>query len=218
MNDSTAPVNSLANTHLLADIRHENLSVYRSSSQRLREDVGQEAQIAQDYRGRLIYELLQNADDAMDHGDARICFRLTSDSLWVANSGRPLDDADIRGLCGISASSKRVRGKKRASIGHKGMGFKSVLEISDAPEVYSTTACFRFSLQDGLRAVQPLVDEGVVEAVSRAPICRFPWAIEEASAVWQELSVPWPMDTGCSCRAPTSPSTPSPSTWSWAYS
>src|SRR6476646_7709801 len=50
---------------LLATIREENLNVYRASPQRLREDVGQENQIAQDYRGRLIYELLQNADDAM---------------------------------------------------------------------------------------------------------------------------------------------------------
>lgn len=177
---------SLANSNLLADIRNENLSVYRSSPQRLREDVGQESQIAQDYRGRLIYELLQNADDAMEaeDGDARICFRLTSDALWVANSGRPLDDADIRGLCGISASSKRVSGKRRASIGHKGMGFKSVLEISEAPEVYSTTVCFRFSPQDALKAVQSLVDEKIVPPVKRAPICRFPWVTNEAEAAW----------------------------------
>lgn len=180
---------SLANTNLLANIRQENLSVYRSSPQRLREDVGQEAQIAQDYRGRLIYELLQNADDAMETegGDAKICFRLTADSLWVANSGRALDDADIRGLCGISASSKHVSGKKRASIGHKGMGFKSVLEISDTPEVYSTTTCFRFSPHDALKAVQSLVDEQIVEPVRRAPICRFPWAIGDEDVSWREF-------------------------------
>ena len=38
---------------LLDNIRSENLNVYRASPQRLREDVGQESQIAQDYRGRL---------------------------------------------------------------------------------------------------------------------------------------------------------------------
>ena len=46
-------------------IRAENLGVYRASPIRLKEDVSQEAQISNDYRGRLIYELLQNADDAM---------------------------------------------------------------------------------------------------------------------------------------------------------
>lgn len=180
---------SSANTDLLADIRRENLNVYRSMPQRLGEDVGQEAQIAQDYRGRLIYELLQNADDAMNANDqsARICIRLTSESLWVANSGRPLDEADVRGLCGISASSKRVQGKRRASIGHKGMGFKSVLEITDAPEVYSTTTCFRFSPNDALSAVQPLVDEAKVEPVRYAPVCRFPAGIDGDDPSWLEF-------------------------------
>ena len=94
---------------LLDKIREENLNVYRASIQRLREDVGQESQIAQDYRGRLIYELLQNADDAMSTTEwepAEIAFILNEDALWVANSGRPLDEPDVRGLCGISASSK----------------------------------------------------------------------------------------------------------------
>jgi hypothetical protein len=98
---------------LLERIRDENLNVYRASAQRLREDVGQESQIAEDYRGRLIYELLQNADDAMssvDSNEATIAFVLDDDELWVANSGRPLDGADVRGLCGISASSKKQSG------------------------------------------------------------------------------------------------------------
>src|SRR5436190_796740 len=84
---------------LLATIRNENLNVYRASAQRLREDVGQESQIAQDYRGRLVYELLQNADDAMAAGAASSCirFELTDTDLWVANSGRALDEADVRG-------------------------------------------------------------------------------------------------------------------------
>jgi hypothetical protein len=85
---------------LLGRIREENLNVYRASAQRLREDVGQESQIAQDYRGRLIYELLQNADDAMSSNQSEasaIAFVLDDDNLWVANSGRPLDGADVRG-------------------------------------------------------------------------------------------------------------------------
>ena len=154
---------------LLNNIRIENLNVYRASPQRLREDVGQESQIAQDYRGRLVYELLQNADDAMAAGTASACirFELTDTDLWVANSGRVLDEADIRGLCGISASKKSLQHgqKRRASIGHKGMGFKSVLEITDSPEVFSTTICFRFSPNDALLAVKPLVIEGKLEKV-----------------------------------------------------
>lgn len=184
-------INSLPLDPLLERIRTENLNVYRASPQRLREDVGQESQIAQDYRGRLIYELLQNADDAMSSAaseTASISFILDDDALWVANSGRPLDEADVRGLCGISASSKAAKtGKRRASIGHKGMGFKSVLEIADAPEVYSTTTCFRFGPEAALRAVAPLVEKGALGEVTRAPVTRFPWPIAEEPARWREL-------------------------------
>lgn len=178
---------------LLTRIRDENLEVYRVSPQRLREDVGQEAQIAQDYRGRLIYELLQNADDAISSDSnlntSNIAFVLDDDALWVANSGRPLDEADVRGLCGISASSKTAKpGKRRASIGHKGMGFKSVLEVSDAPEVYSTTICFRFGPEAALQAVRTLIDEKKISpSITRAPITRFPWPIEMPSNLWQQL-------------------------------
>ena len=176
---------------LLNNIRIENLNVYRASPQRLREDVGQESQIAQDYRGRLVYELLQNADDAMAAGTASACirFELTDTDLWVANSGRALDEADIRGLCGISASKKSLQHgqKRRASIGHKGMGFKSVLEITDAPEVFSTTVCFRFSPEAAVRGVQPLVTEGKLEQVLRAPATRFPWPANREDAEWERL-------------------------------
>ena len=133
---------------MLERIRNENLNVYRASPQRLLEDYGQECQIAQDYHGRLIYELLQNADDAMANGSSAssIRFELTDTDLWVANSGRPLDEPDVRGLCGISASKKALRRlSRRASIGHKGMGFKSVLEISGEPEIHSGPFHFYFS-------------------------------------------------------------------------
>ena len=175
---------------LLAKIRSENLNVYRASAQRLKEDVGQESQIAQDYRGRLIYELLQNADDAMSSPSseaANVAFALDHNDLWVANSGRPLDEADVRGLCGISASSKGQSGNRRASIGHKGMGFKSVLEITAAPEVYSTTISFRFGPVDAVRAVNQLVAEGIVDSVNRAPVTRFPWPVDGEPELWREL-------------------------------
>jgi len=174
---------------LLAAIREENLNVYRASPQRLSEDIGQEDQIATDYRGRLVYELLQNADDAMvdNSGEATtISFFLTDKELWVANSGRPLTEADIRGLCGISASSKTgIVGKKRATIGHKGMGFKSVLEITDTPEVYSTSVSFRFSQVEALKELSVLVAAGNVQNATKAPISRFPKELADDNKIWQ---------------------------------
>lgn len=188
---AASPAHAVVPEHLLAKIRDENLGVYRASLQRLREDVGQEAQIAQDYRGRLVYELLQNADDAMASVDEDSCvrFELTNDELWVSNSGRPLDEGDVRGLCGISASTKALPGqKRRASIGHKGMGFKSVLEVTDAPEVYSTSLQFAFSPEAALESVQHLLDDmGTNARTTRAPTTRFPWPIERVPQRWHQL-------------------------------
>src|SRR4029453_14024294 len=166
---------------LLQVISAENLAVYRASPIRLKEDVSQEAQISNDYRGRLIYELLQNADDAKNGhatpGD-RIVFWLTDTELWVGNSGRPLDVSDVKGLCGIGASSKGdVVGRRRASIGHKGMGFKSVLEITNAPEVFSETFDFRLGRDLARTSIDALFQELGEPPPERVPAMRFPAAV-----------------------------------------
>ncbi len=176
---------------ILASICQENLSVYEASAGRLQEDVSQESQVAEDYRGRLVYELLQNADDAFggrSTTDDRALFRLTDNELWVANTGRPFTEADVRGLCGLGASSKvRADAPKRASIGHKGLGFKSVLEITDAPEAYSESVSFRLGQMDARRPVESLwaqLGRGDVRAV---PAMRFPSALGALDPYWDEL-------------------------------
>jgi hypothetical protein len=175
---------------LIRSICEQNLAVYRASPIRLREDVGQEAEIAHDYRGRLVYELLQNADDAMAGSPSTqdtVFVRLTDTDLWVGNSGRPLDEDDVRGLCGIGASSKGgVVDRKRASIGHKGMGFKSVLEITAAPEVVSETFAFRLGRELAAEPVAVLMREIGEPPPERVPAMRFPSALDESPAEWSD--------------------------------
>jgi len=177
---------------VLHAIVEQNLEVYRHAPSRLQEDVSQEAQVADDYRGRLVYELLQNADDAMaghQRDDDRIRFVVTDEEVWVANTGRPLDDRDVQGLCGLGASSKTdSTGKRRASIGHKGLGFKSVLEITNGPEAYSTSVAFRLG-QDHAR---PLIEEQCRDLgrplPRHVPAMRFPIGIGDLPPAWGELS------------------------------
>lgn len=174
-------------------IVEQNLGVYRAAPSRLQEDVSQEAQVASDYRGRLVYELLQNADDAMEgHATQRdsVAFLITDDALWMANSGRALTDADVQGLCGLGASSKvDATGSKRASIGHKGLGFKSVLEITDAPAVYSQTQSFRLGEPEARPHVQALWDELGHPPPRAVPAMRFPSIIDDAEfdPRWHDL-------------------------------
>ncbi|MFI1769453.1 ATP-binding protein [Streptomyces sp. NPDC020800] len=96
--------------------------------------------IAPEYEGRVLIELLQNAHDAHPARatDGRIEIRLDEEegefgTLYVANRGKPFGGKNFKDLCSIALSSKRAD----AGIGHKGVGFKSVLHLCDAPEVYS---------------------------------------------------------------------------------
>jgi hypothetical protein len=181
-------------THVdvIARIVEQNLGVYRVAPSRLQEDVSQEAQVASDYRGRLVYELLQNADDAMadvSTSDDRVSFLVTDDELWIANTGRPLTEDDVQGLCGLGASSKvDAAGQRRASIGHKGLGFKSVLEVTDEPAVYSRTYAFRLGARYARAHVDGLWAELGRPQPRSVPSMRFPFAVPAADERWAEYA------------------------------
>ena len=116
-------------------------------------------QVAQEYRGRAILELLQNAHDVLafgvDDDPRRISFVLRSSpepELLVANSGRPFLPRDFTGICELAQSPK----DPNESVGNKGLGFQSVLELSTRPEVWSTAppggdAAFTFGFDPAVR-------------------------------------------------------------------
>lgn len=52
-----------------------------------------------DYRGRELLELLQNADDAgIDFGPNKVLIECWDEGLYVANTGRPFSSAGIESL------------------------------------------------------------------------------------------------------------------------
>jgi hypothetical protein len=90
-----------------------------------------------DDRTHFIFELLQNTEDALARrcggsGPRSATFHLTESQLIVSHFGRPFDEADVRGICGIAESTKDL-----TAIGHFGIGFKSVYAFTDRPEVHS---------------------------------------------------------------------------------
>ncbi len=88
-------------------------------------------------RTHFIFELLQNAEDARA---TQVTFVLDRHQLVVHHDGRPFDEADVRGICGVSASTK---GDELTAIGKFGIGFKSVYAYTTAPEVHSGDEHFR---------------------------------------------------------------------------
>lgn len=99
-----------------------------------------------DDRTHFIFELLQNAEDALGrrgkwHGARKVSFHLTPTSLTLSHFGKPFDEADVRSVCDIAESTKN-----ETSIGRFGLGFKSVYTVTDLPEIHSGDE--DFSIED----------------------------------------------------------------------
>jgi superfamily II DNA or RNA helicase len=130
----------------VAKVSEATLRAYAAQPLLVRQDANIELHTAQGgYGRRQIFELIQNgADELIDTGGGRIQILLTEDHLYSANEGDPLDIDGVESLLLSHISVKRG-----SEIGRFGLGFKSVLGVSDRPEVFSTTGSFRF---DGLLA------------------------------------------------------------------
>jgi hypothetical protein len=88
-------------------------------------------------RTHFIFELLQNAEDALDRRDGwdgprAVAFKLSGSLLRVSHFGAPFTEADVRGICGIAEGNKDL-----TSIGRFGIGFKSVYAFTECPEIHS---------------------------------------------------------------------------------
>ncbi|MCE3031833.1 sacsin N-terminal ATP-binding-like domain-containing protein [Streptomyces sp. CMSTAAHL-2] len=156
---------------------------------------------ARDYAGRFLLELLQNGHDAHRGGgnDGSVHVLLDEDegthgTLYVANGGTPFTWASIQAVCKLARSEKTVG----EGIGNKGVGFRSILEVTDAPEIYSAATagngpavlngyCFRFAVRDDLRVL--LGDEDLVRrAEEELPPFQVPFPLSDVPPTCKVLA------------------------------
>jgi hypothetical protein len=127
-----------------------------------------------DKRTHFIYELLQNAEDALRRrqnwkGSRSVAFDLTETELVITHFGAPFNELDVRGVCGIDESTKDI-----TSIGRFGIGFKSVYAFTERPQIHSgeeafaiesyvwpVATAFRRPLSDQTMIVLPLHEQDV---------------------------------------------------------
>jgi hypothetical protein len=99
-------------------------------------------------KSHFILELVQNADD--NHYEPGITphltFQMAPNCLVVVNNELGFNEANIKAICSVGASSKSK--EKTGYIGEKGIGFKSVFTVSNAPEIHSNKFHFRFDRTD----------------------------------------------------------------------
>ncbi len=131
----TDPDQGTPDTELIERIRNREIKTYNLNPNRLSEDYSGEKETQLDHGGRAIWELLQNADDAMAPGGT------------------------------LSANL----------IGVKGLGFKSVLEVTEEPEIYSGDFNFCFSAIKTQKLIKEIIKE--IEAVPHLTF-RIPHKVE----------------------------------------
>lgn len=110
-------------------------------------------------RTHFIFELLQNAEDALKrrvqsgwNGKKSVEFKLAPDALTVSHFGIPFTESDVRGICGIGESTKD---KDLTAIGRFGIGFKSVYAFTDCPQVHSGDEHFAIDSFVWPRGIEP---------------------------------------------------------------
>ncbi|KAM0901187.1 hypothetical protein ACQ4PT_020148 [Festuca glaucescens] len=97
----------------------------------------------------IILELIQNADDNTYIKDVEptLAFVLQENGIAILNNEKGFCADNIRALCDIGNSTKK--GSNMGYIGNKGIGFKSVFRVTDAPEIHSNSFHVKFDITEG---------------------------------------------------------------------
>lgn len=135
---------------------------------------GAQELIREQYSGRYPFELIQNADDAAAERGASgtVHFELTERALVVADNGTGFGEEQVRAICTLGRTSK----DPRKSIGYKGLGFKSVGEITDRPQIVSGEVRFTFDAAGVRQEIEAIT--GPLPPEQRVPVYAFPNPIE----------------------------------------
>jgi len=111
--------------------------VYLISPGHLIAEHRREREITRGYHGREILELLQNAGDAARNAavQGRVRIVVSQQGVVMGNTGCPFDKGGVESLLTANLSPKRQR--ETVVIGDKGLGFRSILNWTDAPLISS---------------------------------------------------------------------------------
>lgn len=92
-----------------------------------------------DYKDRMFFELLQNADDASAEMGVQVILQSIDGYLLLSHNGMPFNRRDY---VSITSAARSNKGGKKEKTGYKGIGFKSV--FTDSKQVYLKTGGFFF--------------------------------------------------------------------------
>ncbi len=159
------------------------LATYREDPSRVEQDAAIETSTAEGGYGRKqLYELVQNGADAMLGASGRIHVVLTENCLYVANEGHPMTEAGVQSL--MASHISRKRGDE---IGRFGLGFKSVVSISDGPQILSRSGSFTFDRASSVARIREVVPNAPAYPMLRVASPLDPAQVSKSDEVAREL-------------------------------
>lgn len=151
------------------------IAAYQANDSLIGEHVGLEESIRTGgYARRTLLELVQNSADAMSGtgeatttahpGRVEIVLDPANGNLYCANAGRPFSKSGLITLAQAYLSTKRGD-----EIGRFGLGFKSVLAVTETPQIFSRSVSFEFNSPAARQAIA-----AVKSSARHLPILRTP--------------------------------------------
>lgn len=75
--------------------------------------------------------------------------------LWIGCNEVGFTSANIRAICAIADSTKKIEGARKGYIGEKGIGFKAVFKVADCVWIKSGAASFMYDKDKPLGMIAP---------------------------------------------------------------
>lgn len=138
----------------LVNIRKEN---YLNDPLQIVTDYNNEHKNINDYNGRQLLEMIQNANDESDTKKSKkVLIQLDTDTLLIANNGNPFSKGGVESLMYSDLSPKVMEENK---VGKKGLGFRSILNWSKEIYIASYDLHLKFSQQHAEAFLDELIAE-----------------------------------------------------------
>ena len=141
----------------IKDRLEKRKNVYRIDPNIIIEDYRREVEKIEEYNGRQLLEMLQNADDEAVTKKNKTCYiKLTKNQLIIANNGNKFSEGGIESLMYSNLSPKLQQQNK---VGQKGLGFRSILNWANKVTIKSYDFGVEFSNNNAIAFLKGLIDE-----------------------------------------------------------
>jgi len=141
----------------IESILEKRRKTYLDDSNIIIENYRNEIEKIEEYNGRQLLEMLQNADDEAVTEKEKTCYiKLSENQLIIANNGNKFSEGGIESLMYSNLSPKLLEQNK---VGQKGLGFRSILSWANKITIKSYDFAVEFSQRNANEFLNSLITE-----------------------------------------------------------